>query len=180
VYNNVVYMSPGGVAAFYAHNLGAYGNNMSNVDVRNNIFYTTGGVPTVKIQGGFSTGWNNRLIGNCYYGGWGQTKIDWDGQIFWSLTSFQDSKKPQEWNYYWERKGYWGDPKLNAPGTAGAINNPWGLQSSLWQYKLQWNSPVINMGVSQPTTLSGGTTQDFFGGWMPKSGKFDIGVQEAA
>jgi hypothetical protein len=37
---------------------------------------------------------------------------------------------------------------------------------------------VINQGVSQPTTLSGASS-DFFGQWMPKSGRFDIGVNEA-
>jgi hypothetical protein len=180
IYNNVVYISAPGVAAFYAHNLGASWKNMNNVDVRNNIFYTTGGVPTVKIQGGFSTGWNNRFIGNAYHSAWGGFKIEWDGQTFWSLDSFRNAKWPQERNYYNEPKGYQGDPKLKAAGQAGAVNNPWALSSSLWHYQLQWNSPLINKGVSQPTTLSGSTTQDFFGQWMPKSGKFDIGAHEAA
>src|SRR5262245_42803489 len=54
IHNNVVYITAtgsGDTAAFVAHDLGAGGTKMSNVDVRNNIFVTTGGTKLLRVTG---------------------------------------------------------------------------------------------------------------------------------
>ncbi len=179
IHNNVVYMSntgDGNSAAFTASNEGAPGSYMSNVEVRNNVFITTGGMQLVRANGAFTYGWNNKFAGNAYHASGYNFKVNWGGQDFWSLDQWRWSKgQEQEWG---ANVGYWGDPKLNSAGSAPTLNNAWNL-SSLWHYKPQWNSPLINKGLWPSTTLSGGTT-DFYGSLVPKSGKFDIGVSEMA
>ena len=179
IYNNVVYFSATGndaSSAFYAHNLGANNASMYNVEVRNNIFVTTGGAKLVKIQGGFSGSTTNHMVGNAYYSSGSSFRIDWNGSILGSIDSYRSSKGQERYNGV--NVGFQGDPKLQGAGQGTAINNAYNL-GSLWQYKLQAASPLINKGLVQPTTLSG-ASKDFFGGTLPKSGLYDIGVHEAA
>src|SRR5438552_1752912 len=52
IYNNIIYMpytSNTNSAAVYCHNVGAGGKAPNNVQIRNNIFYTTGGVKLISI-----------------------------------------------------------------------------------------------------------------------------------
>jgi hypothetical protein len=180
VYNNTVYLgggAAGGASAFYAHNNGAYGYNMSNLDVRNNILYTTNGQTVLNVNSAVTSNGSNRFMGNDYYADGASINVNWNGRWFNSLTNWQNSTG-QEKNYYNQPVGYFGDPRLQGAGQAPTLNNAGNL-GQLWQYKLQSASPVINRGVSSPTTLSA-VSSDFFGGWLLKGGKNDIGVNEAA
>src|SRR6478735_2828753 len=70
--------------------MGAAGTTMSNIDVRNNVFFTTGGVKQVRVGGVFSGNGSNRFVGNAYYGGRGSTfNIDWGGQSYGSIDSWR-------------------------------------------------------------------------------------------
>jgi hypothetical protein len=178
IYNNVVHMNntwDWNSAAFTATNEGAAGTSMSNIDVRNNVFITTGGMQLARVGGAFAWGWNNKFIGNAYHASGAGFKMNWGGETIWSIDQFRWKGQEKEWG---GNVGYFGDPKLKNAGWAPTLNNAWAL-SSLWQYQPQWNSPLINKGVWPNNTLSGGTS-DFYGSWLPKSGKYDIGVSESA
>ncbi len=180
VYSNTVYLgggAAGGASAFFAHNNGAYGYNMSNLDVRNNILYTTNGQTVLNVNSAVTANGSNRFMGNDYYAGGNSININWNGGWFSSLNTWQNSTG-QEKNYYNQPVGYFGDPKLQGAGQAGTLNHA-GKLNQLWQYKLQGGSPVVNRGVSSPNTLSAAGS-DFFGGWLLKGGKNDIGANEAA
>jgi hypothetical protein len=177
LYNNTIYVgsgASGGASALFAHNYGAGGQNMYNLDVRNNIFYTTSGYTLVRVNSAVTTSSSNHFIGNDYYSGGSTFRIDWNGSAYSSLSAWQNAKGQEKLNGW--NTGYMGDPKLNAPGKAGALNYP--SMSALWQYKLQSSSPLINRGQNPLTTLSS-ATHDFFGGWLPRSSKYDIGADEA-
>ena len=175
IHNNVVYMSSTGnrdTAAFTA--LTGGGTKMSNVDVRNNVFYTTGGAKLLRITSSFSGNGSNRFAGNAYYSAGSAFKIDWSGRNYGSLDSWRSAKGQERQNG--ASTGFSGDPKLNAAGKAPTLNDAHKL-NTLTHYKPKKDSKLINKGVSLNTTLSSGT-KDFFGSSLPKSGKYDIGVNE--
>ena len=178
IHNNVVFITPtgnGDTAAFVAHDLGAGGTKMSGVDVRDNIFVSTGGVKLVRVTGVFSKEWSNRFAGNAYYSSGQKFKIDWNGQNFSTIKGFRSTGQ-ERFNGY--AVGYSGHPRLQGIGTAPTLNDANRL-GELWQYKLQKKSILKNRGVGPNPTLSSGTT-DFFGGALPKSGRYDVGVHEMA
>jgi hypothetical protein len=148
---------------------------MSNVQVSNNIFVTTGGTKLVRVTGIFTKDWSNRIANNAYYSSGQKFKIDWAGANFSTLKQFRSTGQ-ERYNGY--AVGYAGHPRLQGIGTAPALNNADRL-GELWQYKLQKKSILKNRGIAPNMTLSGGPT-DFFGQALPKSGKWDIGVHEMA
>jgi hypothetical protein len=177
IYNNVVYMSATGnsaSAAFTAYNTGAGGTKMTGVEVRNNIFQTTGGMRLVRATGVLANNSSNRFIANAYDSSGGSFKIDWNGHSYSSLNSWRSAKGQEK--LYGSKVGFQGSPKLSAAGKAPTLNDAYKL-NTLWQYKLQRGSPLINHGVSPNATLSS-ARKDFFGASLPKSGKYDVGVHE--
>ena len=67
-----------------------------------------------------------------------------------------------------------GNATLGQGGTLGS----WYKMSTLSAYRLRSDSPLINKGVSHPSTLSAVVTKDFYGGSAKLGGKHDIGVDE--
>jgi hypothetical protein len=179
IYNNTVYITPTGnsnTAGFYAHDGGGV-PKPKNVNVYNNVFYTTGGVKLLNISNGVAaTSGSLNFRGNCYYSGGNSFKIQWGGSSYSSLTAWRSAKGQEKLNG--SSTGYQGDPKFVAAGKGQTIGNADSLRS-LTAYKLQSSSPLINKGVSQPGTLAGATI-DFWGDSLPKGGKYDIGVDEVA
>jgi hypothetical protein len=176
IYNNTSYISYGtsNTAAFYAHDSGTNGLEPRNVQIRNNIFYATGGAKVLNLASGVASKGSLSFIGNCYYSGSGSFKIQWGSATYTSLTNWRNSKGQEKLNG--AATGYQGDPKLNNAGQSNTLNNADKL-NLMSAYRLQSSSPLINRGVSQPTFLSS-TSVDFFGGSLPKGGKYDIGVNE--
>jgi len=179
ILNNAVYITSTGnsnTAGMYIHDLGADGRTPQNLNVRNNIFYTTGGVKILNVTSGVVSKGTVHFNGNCYYSGGSSFKIHWGNNDYSSLSSWRDAKGQEKMNG--SATGYQGDPKLNSAGHGGTISNIDSL-TSLSAYKLQSSSPLINKGVTPPGTLSSSVT-DFFGDTLPKGGKYDIGVDEVA
>ena len=175
IYNNVVYMSAkNGSSAFRAHDLGASGKVPKNVEVRNNIFYTTGGAKVINLTSGVASKGSIKFYGNAYHATSG-FKIQWGSSGYSSLTSWRNAKGQEKLSG--ASTGYQGDPRLNKAGYGGTINNTSNLKN-LSAYKLRSDSPLINKGVSHPGTLSGVVKYDFFGDSAIKGGKHDIGVDE--
>ncbi len=178
LYNNTIYVgggASGSASALFAHNYGAAGQNIYNLDVRNNIFYSTSGYTLVNVNSAVTSSSSNKFIGNDYYSGGSTFRINWNGSTYYSLSAWQNARGQEKLNGL--LTGYMGNPGLNAPGQAGTLNYPL-LLGGLWQYKLQSSSPLINRGQNPVTTLSSATT-DFFGDWLPRNGKYDIGCDEA-
>ncbi len=179
ILNNAVYITSTGnsnTAGMYIHDLGADGRTPQNLNVRNNIFYTTGGVKILNVTSGVVSKGTVHFNGNCYHSGGSSFKIHWGNNDYSSLSSWRDAKGQEKMNG--SATGYQGDPKLNSAGHGGTISNIDSL-TSLSAYKLQSSSPLINKGVTPPGTLSSSVT-DFFGDTLPKGGKYDIGVDEVA
>ena len=178
--NNVVYISPTGnsnTAAFYAHDNGSGGKRPYNVEIRNNIFYTTGGVKLINTTIGVAgVAGGLKFAGNAYHSGGSSFKIQWGSSTYGSLADWRSAKGQEKLNGI--STGYQGDPKLTKAGYGGTFGNADNLKS-LSAYKLQSGSALINKGVSQPTYLSSATT-DFYGDGLPKGGKYDIGIDEVA
>jgi len=184
IHNNVVYITPtgsGDTAAFVAHDLGAQGTKMSNVEVRNNVFVTTGGTKLVRVTGVFTRNGSNSFAGNAYYSSGQKFKIDWAGANFSTIKGFRGAGQER---YNGVAVGYAGHPRLQGIGTAPTLNDASRL-GELWQYKLQKKSVLKNRGVSPNdsaagATLSSGGLMDFFGQTLPKNGRWDVGVHELA
>jgi hypothetical protein len=175
IYNNVVYMSNAyGSSAFRAHDMGASGYVPKYTEVRNNIFYTTGGAKVVNLSSGVASKGSLKFYGNAYHAT-SSFKIQWGTSGYSSLTSWRTAKGQEKLNG--ASTGYQGDPKLVKAGYGGTVGNTAALKTALTEYKLQSYSPLINRGVSQPGTLSA-VKYDFFGGTSIMGGKYDIGVDE--
>lgn len=179
IYGNTVYMSNtynSASSAIQLHNAGVSTTRMSNVQVRNNIFYTTGGVKLVNVSSDvLSRSSGISFLGNAYHAGGSTFKISWGNNSYGSLSSWQSSKGQEMSSGV--RKGYQGDPKLVYAGHGGTLGNADRL-NTLTAYRLQSASPLINRGVSLPSTLSS-TPKDYWGDALPKSGVYDIGADEA-
>ena len=178
IYNNAVYISSTGntnTAAFYAHDLGSDGKRPKNVQIRNNIFETTGGAKIINTTQGVVDAKGLSFQGNAYYTTSGSFKIQWGNSSYGSLNSWQDSKGQEKNNG--TKIGFQGDPKLKYAGHGGTIGNANNL-ASLTAYQLQSTSPLINKGMSQPGTLLSVVKSDFFGGSSLMGGKYDIGIDE--
>ena len=115
-------------------------------------------------------------LGNAYHSGGSTFKIQWGTSSYSSLTAWRSAKGQEKLNGV--AVGYQGDPKFLAAGKGQTIGNADNLRA-LTAYKLQSGSPLINKGVTPPGTLLS-STKDFWGDTLPKGGKYDIGVDEAA
>ncbi|MEA2708222.1 MAG: hypothetical protein QOF78_823 [Phycisphaerales bacterium] len=181
IYNNVVFISATGnsnTAALYAHDNGSSGMRPYNVEIRNNIFYTTGGVKLINTTAGVAgVAGGLKFAGNAYYSGGSTFKIQWGSSAYGSLADWRSAKGQEKLNGL--STGYQGDPKLTKAGYGGTFGNADNLKN-LSAYRLLAGSPLINKGVAQPTFLSGIITSDFFGDSLPKGGKYDIGIDEVA
>jgi hypothetical protein len=177
IYNNVVFMSAttnANTAAFYAHDSDTGTLRPYNVEIRNNIFMTTGGAKIMRISSGVAGVSNGlKFAGNAYHATTG-FKIQWGNYAYTSLTNWRNATGREKYNGV--AVGYQGDPKLTKPGYGGTFGNADNLKN-LTAYKLQSTSPLINRGLSHPTFLSSATT-DFYGGTAILGGKYDIGVDE--
>lgn len=174
IYNNSCYLSnpPGNLLAanFVIAN---YSPGFNDVDVYNNIFYSTGGVDLISIPVG--VGFDADFYGNLYYAT-GAFNIDYKGTNYGSLNAFRTGSGKEIWNA--ANTGVEGDPGLTSPGTGGTIGfgNP---LATLFDYQLTNGALAYNNGLDLATEF--GLTigaQDFYGNPSFSSASQDIGAYE--
>ena len=94
IYNNVVYISATGnsnTAAFYNHDDSSGGLHCKNVNVNNNVFYTTGGAKILNITSSVTTYGQESFSGNCYYSGGSTFNITWGTHNYSSLDAWRNA-----------------------------------------------------------------------------------------
>lgn len=163
IHNNTVFMTPAPTGA--PSPVVVQGSSVS-IAFRNNIFYSTVPSEIIRVDAGQSGMW---FQGNDYWTGSGAITFGWAGTDYSGLVSWRSATGQERLNG--SDTGLAVDPGLNAPGTAPALWDA-DLLASLWQYKLQAGSPLIDAGVT-----TGFTGTDFYGAGTPQGG-VDIGVSE--
>jgi hypothetical protein len=172
IYNNTIYVSPspyGVPKAVYVQ------GNTSGVALRNNIFFSTVNGPLIDVVAGQkSMQWQ----GNNYWAGGAPIRLGWSGRFYSGLAAWRLGTGQERLGL--SDTGMEVDPELAAAGTGSALYDA-NLLSTVSQYRLSRNSPLVNRGVNLAafTTLSSGNT-DYFGNSLPQDGAFDIGANEVA
>jgi hypothetical protein len=192
VYNNTVFMAPSPTSSPAA--ITFLGLSGSSVNVRNNIFYTTGGVPLVRSDAAYNTG-TALFQGNDYRSAGAPFAIQWGGTTYTTLSSWRGATGEETRNGI--AVGLAVDPQLNDPGGGGPIGNADRLDT-LAAYQLMSTSPVRHAGLDlsqfgigwDPYGFAGDafltrhfdtTLKDFYGDPLPAPGssRFSIGADQA-
>ncbi|WP_373057173.1 hypothetical protein [Zunongwangia sp. H14] len=135
-----------------------------NVQIMNNILYTSGSASLVSIPGGYSA----KFQGNLYYAE-DQYSIKYQGNSYHSLEEFRNTGNELEDG---QPTGQQADPYLVNPG-AGRVIGFGNQLTSLNAYKLESGSPAINAGVKLPVDEG---SYDFFGNSLIQNDGEDIGA----
>ena len=169
IYGNTVFMAPsssGSPAPLRIHG----GTRTVDVQIHNNLFVTTGGVPLAIIP----SGQDNLLVHHNGYWPSGDTfKIVYEGKTYNSLQAFRDASGHELLGGV--PVGLQADPMLRAPGGGTTIGDADRL-STLQAYQLQPTSPAIDAGFD--LNLAAGLT-DYYGNALPLGAGLDIGAHEA-
>jgi hypothetical protein len=169
VYNNTVYIS--GTAPMPRAMM--FQTPTSNVSVRNNIFFSTGGAPVLDAVGGQ---YNLSLQGNNWWSGGAATTFVWNYASYGDLGSFRSSTGMETFNG--SPVGMSLDPRLTAPGAGPSINNPAAL-STLSAYRLQGGSPMIDTGLTLGSLFGVNPgPSDLYGSPLPRGLAYDVGANE--
>ncbi|HYO08533.1 MAG TPA: right-handed parallel beta-helix repeat-containing protein [Tepidisphaeraceae bacterium] len=179
IHNNTVYFSTTGQstsAALQAHDWGSNGKVPKNIQVRGNIFYTTGGANVLFLTDNVARNGSLSFAGNAYYSGGAKFNIQWGSKKFSSLASWRGNKGQEKLNG--RATGFQGNPRLQGAGKGVTFGDADQLKT-LAGYKLQKKSPLINRGEAHPTFLASIVKSDFYGDRALKGGRHDIGADEA-
>lgn len=180
VYNNTVFLSPAPVGSprgIIVHNYTITANDVRSLHVRNNIFYSTGGLRTVEVTSGQINGAVDlRFEGNDYYGGTVAPKIVWGSATHRTLATWRSATGQELLSGV--PLGMIVGPGLANAGAGGTIGNADKL-TTLAAYRLVSSSPLIDRGLDllQRFGLSVGST-DFYGLTLPSGSGFDVGANE--
>ena len=159
-YNNTLYNKNGSCVKIY--------DGSANY-CYNNIFYCANNGADI-VWTSTNTAW---FLNNEYYNSVGPFRINFNGTVYTSLSSFQASGWSESWNG--NIYGYAVNPSLNNPGNAGTVGtqNP----NTLTNYKLNSGSLMASNGFNLTSWgISVGNT-DFNGTSIPYSGgKYNIGA----
>ena len=184
-YNNTVYTtssSKNTYSTFGAFQMSNYGNNMSNVECYNNIFYVNGvnangplfllNVPTVFVAQ------KPKFINNLYWSKSGQFRYVY-GNAYSSLTDFRTAGNECE-KLLGINKGFETDPLLLNVDLASPTNFP-RVNDSLNAYKASAASPVIDKGLNLKSTFNiDFGNRDFWNNALSFNQTIDIGAHEFA
>jgi Right handed beta helix region len=189
IYNNTVFMGPSPTSSPAAIRLlGLLG---STIDVRNNIFESTGGVPAVFWDG---SGTGNLFQGNDYWSGKSPLTIDWNGVTYNTLQSWRAATGQE--TVHGLPSGLNVQPGLTDAGGGGTIGNADRL-ITLTAYELEPNSPLADAGLDlgafgqtwDPYQFGddgfidrffADTATDFYENLLPFAGPFSIGANQAS
>lgn len=175
VYGNTIFTATddaGQARAVYITNGYAEGHYAVGVSFRNNIFYTTGGIPSVVITGSALSGAAVRFENNNYYST-GMLRIQWGSTAFgtvasWASATGQESSGGRV-------LGTSVDPDLVSPGGAWTLDDAARL-STMTAYALRSSSPLIDAGAD--LGIAGSSVADFYGTAVPQGAGYDIGAHE--
>jgi parallel beta helix pectate lyase-like protein len=191
IYNNTVFMGPSTTSSPAAIRLlGLLG---TTIDVRNNIFETTGGVPVVDWDG---TGSNLLFQENDYWSGKSALAIQWNGATYSTLKAWRAATGQETLDGI--PIGLNVQPGLTDAGGGGTIGNADRL-ITLTAYELLPNSPLVDVGLDlgdlgvtwDPYHFAddafldrafADTPMDFYGNLLPPEGsnQFSIGANQSA
>lgn len=172
-YNNTIYVdtiadqNTNAAIAVY-NNFGA----MKDVRICNNIFITKNRVCLTD----FNKTINLKCYNNSYYDNGDGFRFKDQNTIYNNLTNWRNSTNQEI--YDGKNVGFRINPMLINAGNAGSIKNIDSLKS-IFQYRLNNNSPLINKGILIDSLLYFGTFQfDFFGDSIQKNNQYSIGASE--
>lgn len=171
IYNNTVYETPSatnsGVAGF---NIIDWYKGITNIEVYNNIFQTTGGAYLVDIPAGYTV----KFVGNLYWSTGGTFKIVYQGQTYNTLTAFRTGTGNEKLGS--TLTGIVANPNLKNVGNGGTMfPNP---VTQLNAYTLGAGSPAIDAGLDLMSSFSiNAGAHDFFNNSI-LAGSADIGAHE--
>ncbi len=170
IYNNTVYLTP----IAYAHPKGFYvrSGGFSGINVRNNIFQTTGGVEIISAGlSGFT------FNGNDYWSSGSTFKIYWKGATYSSLTSWRTAAGQEKFSDG-SLSGIQADPQF-ANTTTGVTFSDATQITRIERYKLKSTSGLINKGLNL-NKLSGINvgTRDFWGNSIVNKSTFNVGAYQ--
>ncbi len=170
IYNNTLYGTPNSSGLYAA--LAIIGTT-SNFDIRNNVFFTTGGMKQLSVATGQA---NIALQDNSYWGGGSPLNLSWGYTSSQTLAAFRTASGQE--TIAGLPTGQEINPLLTAPGTGPTFNQT-SLLPTLSAYTPLSNSPLINTGLNLNTFGINPGTRDFIGTSTPQGVTFDIGAVEA-
>ena len=168
LYDNTVFVAaPGGVVATAVGISGA----PSGVTLRNNIFYTTGGLPTIMASALTTAG--VLFQQNDYAPSFAAV---WGSSVYTQLDRWREGTGQERIGG--RDSGLALNPALASPGNGGTIGSPDRL-ATLSAYRLLPGSPIVNAGLNLQSRFGidmGG--HDFYGVPVPSGSAPDIGASE--
>jgi hypothetical protein len=173
IYNNTVYLTTNLTGnkskAFFIRS-----GKLSGVNIRNNIFQTTGGIQLVSV--GSTSGCN--FQGNNFWSTGSTFKIYWGGTTYSSLTSWRTATGQEKING--TSSGLQSDPRFSDTTTGVTFNDATRL-TTITRYKLKSTSDLITKGLNL-TSLFGLNvgTRDFWGNSLINKSTYNIGAYQLA
>jgi hypothetical protein len=170
IYNNTIFLTPAANAT--PRGLSVRAGIFKGINVRNNIFQTTGAVPVVYAASvsGFT------FQGNDYWSSGSTFKIYWAGTTYSSLSAWRTATNQEKING--SASGLQADPQFSDT-TTGVTFSDASLITTIKRYKLRSTSGLINKGLNL-TTLFGTNvgTRDFWGNSLANKSTFNIGAYQ--
>lgn len=174
VYNNTIYVDANNLVDGKPSALNILSQNFSNVHVRNNIFYVTGGVDMINSLYALPTS-ELYLQYNNYFSSASTYNFIWNGANYTSLTDWETSAPGQETDAGLP-VAITQNPLLMDAGKGGTIQPADGGRfTALFGYSLNPFSPVVDKALN----FGNMGPHDFFGNALPSSSNFDVGAAEA-
>jgi hypothetical protein len=159
IYGNTVFLADNGTGQTAALYVNGY---PSSVQVRDNVFVTTGGVPLVDVNLNPS---GLTFQGNDYWPSDGTYAFDYEDATYPSLAAWQASTGQEMLDG--SPVGFAVDPQLTAPGQGGTIGNP-DLLDTLTAYRLLPASPLLGQGLNLAALFGLQTgTEDYYDNPLP-------------
>jgi Right handed beta helix region len=176
IYNNTIFVSPS--AANHTRTLSAFQvtewvTGVHGINIFNNIFETTGGIPLMNVPKGYY----GRFNGNLYWTNGSPEAIFYQGVNYTTVESWRQATGNEIING--KNTAVVADPLLINKG-AGKIVYPLNAEK-LDGYKFATSSPAKDAGVDLKAEFGVLVGQkDFYGNPSLTDGKFDIGAYEFA
>lgn len=170
VYNNSVYVTPKTNTVPKA--LFVRSGTFSNINIRNNIFQTTGSVIMLNVAstGGFT------FQGNDYWSTGSTFKILWGSTTYSSLSAWRTATGKEKING--NASGYQLDPQFSDT-TTGVIFSDATQITQLKRYKLKSTSGILNKGLNLKDSFALDVgTRDFWGNSLVNKHTFNIGAYQ--
>lgn len=169
IYNNTIYVSPSSAGNVCALRVVS---PTSGLRIRNNVIFTTGGVPLLCVADGQV---GMKVQGNAYWSDGSEFKIRWGADLYSSLAAFRASGQEM---LKGTATGMSVNPQLDDPGFGGTVGNPDDLKA-LSAYRPTMASPLVNTGLDLKALFGIAVgDSDFSGTLLPQDGAFDVGAHE--